>query len=118
MRLGGTVVSDQAWRRWGVVLAAVVVLCSVPIVVGLWPARAAAVDPATLRQRIGESEGQAYQGFAQSAGLLPLPPLPNLEQVTDLVSTTNEMRVWYADRDRWRVDIVEGGTERDVYQTP
>jgi hypothetical protein len=118
MGSGGTVVSGQAWRRWGVVLAVVVVLCSVPIVINVWPARAASVDPATLRQRIADSGGQVYRGFAQSAGLLPLPSLPNLEQVTDLVSTTNEMRVWYGGRDRWRVDVVEGGTERDLYQTP
>jgi hypothetical protein len=118
MRLGGTVVSDQAWRRWGVVLAVVAVLCSVPIVINVWPARAAAVDPDTLRQRIVASASRPYQGFAQSAGLLPLPSLPNLEQVTDLVSTTNEMRVWYAAADRWRVDVVDGAGERDVYQTP
>jgi hypothetical protein len=118
MQRGGTVVSDQAWRRWGVVLAVVVVLCSVPIVINVWPARAAAIDPDTLRQRIAASAGRSYQGFAQSAGLLPLPSLPNLEQVTDLVSTTNEMRVWYAGPDRWRVDVVDGAGERDVYQTP
>ena len=117
MGMRGTVVSRQAWRRWGVVLAVVAVLCSVPIVLNVWPARAAALDPQTLRQRMLTAD-RPYQGFAQSAGLLPLPSLPNLEQVTDLVSTTNDMRVWYAARDRWRVDILDGATERDTYRTP
>jgi hypothetical protein len=117
MGMRGTVVSRQAWRRWGVVLAVLAVLCSVPIVLNVWPARAAALDPQTLRQRMLTAD-RPYQGFAQSAGLLPLPSLPNLEQVTDLVSTTNDMRVWYAARDRWRVDILDGATERDTYRTP
>jgi len=118
MGAGGTVVSGQAWRRWGAVLAVVAVLCAVPVVINVWPARADGIDPATLRERMSASQDQAYQGFAQSAGLLPLPSLPNLQQVTDLVSTTNDMRVWYAAKDRWRVDVIGGGTERDLYQTP
>jgi hypothetical protein len=116
--MGGTVVRAQAWRRWAVVLAVVVVLCSVPVAVNAWPARAGDVPLATLRQRIAASAGQAYQGYAQSSGLLPLPALPNLEQVTALVSGVTEMRTWYAGRNRWRVDVVDGGSERDTYQTP
>jgi hypothetical protein len=118
MSWGDTVVRAQAWRRWGAVLAVVAVLCSVPVVLNAWPSRAAVVEPAVLRDRIAASADRAYQGYAQSSGLLPLPSLPNLEQVTDLLSTKTEMRVWYAARDRWRVDVIEGSTERDVYQTP
>jgi hypothetical protein len=114
----GDTVRAQAWRRWGAVLAVVAVLCGVPIVLNAWPARAASVPPAVLRDRIAASADRAYQGYAQSSGLLPLPPLPNLEEVTDLLSTKTEMRVWYAARDTWRVDVIEGSTERDVYQTP
>jgi hypothetical protein len=116
--MNGTVVRTQAGRRWAVVLAVVVVLCSVPVIVNVWPARAANVPIGTLRERIAASAGQVYQGYAQSSGLLPLPSLPNLEQVTALVSTTTEMRTWYAGRDRWRVDVIDAGSERDTYQTP
>jgi hypothetical protein len=118
MGAGGTVVGTQARRRWALVAAVVALLCAVPVVIGAWPAKAAGVEPGTLRTRIAGSAGQAYQGFAQSAGLLPLPPLPNLEQVTALASGTTDMRVWYAARDRWRVDVIGNGTERDLYQTP
>ena len=116
--MGRTVVATQARGRWAVVLAVVVLLCAVPVVLQLRPARAAEVDPAALTARIAASRSRPYQGFAQSSGLLPLPSLPNLEQVTALVSTTIQMRTWYAARDSWRVDVIDGGAERDVYQTP
>ena len=116
--MSGTVVRQQALRRWGAVLAVLAVLCSVPIVLALRPTRAAGVDAPVLRGRIAESADQPHQGFAQSSGLLPLPPLPNLERVVALASGRTEMRVWYAARDRWRVDVIEGSTERDLYQTP
>ncbi len=118
MGTGRTVVKTQARRRWGVVLAVVVLLCSVPVALNLRPARAAALEPGVLRARIAASADLAHQGFAQSSGLLPLPPLPNLEQVVALASGRTEMRVWYAARDRWRVDVIEGSTERDLYRTP
>jgi hypothetical protein len=118
MGAGRTVIGAQARRRWAVVLAVVVVLCSVPVVLRLWPARAAEVDPAVLRGRIAASTRQPYEGFAQSNGLLPLPALPYLQQVTALVSGTTQMRTWYAAPDRWRVDVIAGGSEHDLYQTP
>jgi hypothetical protein len=118
MGWGDTVVRAQMWRRWATVAGVVVLLCSVPVVISAWPARSASVDPATLRDRIAASADRAFQGYAQSSGLLPLPPLPNLEQVSDLLSTPTDMRVWYAARDRWRVDVIDGSTERDLYQTP
>ncbi len=118
MGRGRTVVGAQARRRWGVVLAVAALLCSIPVALNLRPSRAAALDPGVLRERIAASAGQPHQGFAQSSGLLPLPPLPNLEQVVALASGRTEMRVWYAARDSWRVDVIEGSTERDLYQTP
>jgi hypothetical protein len=118
MGAGRTIVRTQARRRWSIVLAAVVLLTSVPIAINKWPARATDIRTGALRERIAASARQPYQGYAQSIGLLPLPPLPNLEQVTALVSARTEMRTWYAARDRWRVDVIDGGSERDLYQAP
>ncbi|GAA2712341.1 hypothetical protein [Actinoplanes palleronii] len=118
MDIGRTVVTAQGLRRWAVVLGLVLVLAAVPVVVNVWPVRAAGVDPADLRSRIAASGIQAHQGYAQSAGLLGLPALPNLTQVTALVSGTTEMRTWYAAPDRWRVDVLGEGTEHGLYQTP
>lgn len=116
--MGLTVVRAQAWRRWSAVLVVLVVLCSVPVVISQWPVPAVAVAPADLRDRIAASADRPYHGFAQTSGLLPLPSLPNLGQVTDLLSTTTDLRVWHGARDRWRVDVIAGSTERDLYQVP
>ena len=117
-RAGGTVVAAQTRRRWMVVLAVAVVLSAVPVVLARRPVPATGPGPAALRDRIVASAGQAYQGYAQSAGALGLPPLPHLEQVTALVSGTTQMRVWHGGRDRWRVDVLGPGTERGLYQLP
>jgi hypothetical protein len=113
-----TVVTGLGLRRWSLVLALIVVLAAIPVAVDRWPVRAAGIDVDALRARVTASGGQAFQGYAQSAGLLPLPALPNLSQVTDLLSGTTEMRTWYAGPDRWRVDVLGDGTEHDLYQTP
>lgn len=115
---GDTVVRGQRRLRWGIVLTVVVVLGALPAAVAARPVGTPKVGAAELRQRIAGSAGQAYQGYALSAGALGLPTLPNLGEVTALLSGTTELRAWYAARDRWRVDEIGPGTERDVYQTP
>lgn len=118
-RPGRTVVAAQARRRWGVVLAVVVGLSAVPVVLAHRPVPATQqLAPAALRDRIAASADRPHHGYAQSAGALGLPPLPNLEDVTALVSTTTEMRVWHGAPDRWRVDVLGPGTERGLYQVP
>jgi hypothetical protein len=114
----GTVVARQAWRRWVSVAAVLLVLCALPLVIRVWPVRAASVDPATLRDRIKTSETRPYQGYAQTIGTLGLPALPRLADVTALLSTTTELRTWYAAPDRWRVDQIGPGSEQGLYHRP
>jgi hypothetical protein len=115
---GGTVVGRQARRRWASVGAVLVVLCALPLVIRAWPVQAAPVDPATLRDRIKASATRPYQGYAQTVGTLGLPELPRLADVTTLLSTTTELRTWYAAPDRWRVDQIGPGSEQGLYQRP
>jgi hypothetical protein len=117
MFTGRTVVSAQGMRRWSVVLAVALVLAAIPLILQAWPVRATTEDPASLRTRIAASGTQSFQGYVQSTGLLGLPALPNLSEVTALLSGTTEMRTWYAGADRWRVDVLGPGTEQDLYQT-
>lgn len=116
MGAGATVVRGEARRRWSLVLGLIAVLAALPAAVGARPVRAPEVDVTVLRTRMADSAGQPYQGYAQSTGALGLPALPGLTEVTALLSGSTQLRAWYAGRDRWRVDVVGAGTERDVYQ--
>jgi hypothetical protein len=79
------------------------------------PSGAPAVGAADLAARIRASAGQPYQGYAESVGTLGLPELPKLGQVASLLSRSTRMRAWYAGRTRWRVDVIDTGSERGVY---
>jgi hypothetical protein len=118
MVTGRTVVTAQGLRRWALVLGLALVLAAIPVAINVWPVHASAADPAALRARIAASGSQPFSGYAQSTGLLGLPALPNLTQVTAPLSGTTEMRAWYASPRSWRVDVLGDGTERDLYQTP
>ncbi|MEV4639884.1 hypothetical protein AB0J80_21310 [Actinoplanes sp. NPDC049548] len=118
LRQTGRTVRGQARRRWSLVAALIVVLTAIPVVLAHRPVPATAVAAGTLRDRITASAVRPFHGYAQSAGSLGLPRLPGLDRVTDVLSGTTEMRVWYAAPDRWRVDVLGPGTERDLYRTP
>ena len=113
-----SVVRHAKRRRWAVVAAVAAVLVSVPSVVAALAPAGASVDPARLRDLVLASAGKPYQGYAESAGSLALPELPNLAPVTALFSMRTPMRAWYAGPDRYRVDILGTAGEHDVYRLP
>ncbi|WP_133900657.1 hypothetical protein [Actinophytocola oryzae] len=113
-----SVVRSRTLRAWTVVAAVAVVAVLVPQVPGWLPVSAAQVDPATLRQRVQGSTDRPYQGFAEVSGTLALPELPNLRDLTALLTSTTRVRTWYAGPSRWRFDVVSPVAERDVYGTP
>lgn len=112
-----TVVRRQAAYRWLAVGAVVAALCATPSVVAAWPVTAVRVEPALLRQRIQASASQPFEGYALSTASLGLPDLPRLSDVTSLLNSSTQLRAWYADPKRWRVDVVNTVGERDLYQT-
>ncbi|MEV7097201.1 hypothetical protein AB0M80_30535 [Amycolatopsis sp. NPDC051045] len=113
-----SVVRHETRRRWAVVAAVAAVLVSAPSVVAALAPVPAATDPAELRALVLGSAGRPYQGYAESAGSLALPELPNLAAVTALFSMRTPMRAWYAGPDRYRVDILGTAGEHDVYRLP
>lgn len=113
-----TVVRREAYRRWAVVAASVVVLCAAPAAVSAWPRKDIRGDADELRDLMKRSAAQPYEGYAESVGTLGLPELPRFGQVVELVSGSTRMRAWYAARDRWRVDVIGTGQERGTYRTP
>jgi hypothetical protein len=112
-----TVLRRQAWRRWGTVAAAALLLAALPVAARALPAHAPAVSPADLVARVRASARQPYQGYAISRGTAGLPTLPQLAEVSRLLAGETQLRAWYAGPDRWRVDTIDTGAERDVYQT-
>jgi hypothetical protein len=113
-----TVVRRDTRRRWLVVLALVATLVAVPVGLSARPVHSPAIAVAGLLSRIMASAQRPYAGYVESVGALGLPELPRLGQVAALVSGTTRMRAWYADRDNWRVDVLDTGSEKGFYQTP
>jgi hypothetical protein len=114
--MASTVVDGQARRRWLLVGAVVLGLVAAPSVVAALPAGTPAVDPARLVARMRASAAQPFEGYAVSSGTAGLPALPQLSDVADLLDGESRLRVWYATSHRWRVDVIDVGTERDTYQ--
>ena len=100
------------------VALAVAVLCVLPSIIAAIPAGTSPIGVNQLRQRILASTSRSFQGYAQSSAALGLPSLPDLADVTGLLSGTTTMRAWYAAPNRHRVDVITGFGERDYYQTP
>jgi hypothetical protein len=117
--MASTVVRGDRLRRWSLVAGVAAVLLVVPTVVAGLPARVAPIEPARLADLIRKSADRPYQGYAESSGRLGVPELPNLAQVSSLLTGTTRIRSWYDSPDRWRFDVLSAlGGERDVYRTP
>jgi hypothetical protein len=114
--MSATVVRRTRVRRWSLVVAVAAVLVALPTIVSALAPSSASVEPGRLRELILASVNQPYQGYAESNGMLGVPDLPNLTQVTSLLNGTTRIRSWYDSPDRWRFDVLSAlGGERDVY---
>jgi hypothetical protein len=104
-----------AWRRWSIVLAGAVLLCSIPAVIAALPVQGSTIGAAALRARILASASRPYQGYAESSADFGLPTLPDLGNVSTLLDGTTDQFVWYRSAGYWRADVVSGGGENDTY---
>jgi len=110
---GGLV--TRAWRRWLIVLAGTVALCSIPAVIAALPVQGSTIGAAALRARIMASAGRPFQGYAESTADFGLPSLPDLGNVSMLLDGTTDQYVWYRSADYWRADVVSAEGENDTY---
>ena len=104
-----------AWRRWTIVLAGTVALCSIPAVIAALPVQGATIGAAALRARIMASASRPYQGYAESTADFGLPDLPELSNVSMLLDGTTDQYVWYRSAGYWRADVVSAAGENDTY---
>ena len=118
-----SVATASARRRWAAVAATCALLLGLPL------GASGAVDLLTrsddnsstardILQHALRSRGVAYTGLGESRGTLGLPSLPGLGAVAGLLGGTTRTRVWWAEPDRWRVDVVTVTGEQGTYGTP
>jgi hypothetical protein len=113
-----SVVRSRTVRAWTLTAAVALVAVLVPQVPSWLPVAHETVAPETLKQRVLDSANRPYQGYAEVNGTLQLPELPNLSDLTALLTSTTRVRTWYLAPSRWRYAVVSPVGERDVYGTP
>lgn len=109
--------------RWWAPVAVVVVVAGTALVARTAAASAGAgsLPPVTVDQLISDVQHANVAGVSgtvvESADL-GLPSLPNLgsgtSQLTDLLTGTHTLRVWYGGRDQQRVALLSSGGESDI----
>lgn len=104
--------------RWTVVIGAVVLLCSVPVLRANWPVDDPGVSVPDLRARALASATRPFEGLYTSRGGLRLPDLGRLDDEVAPFRTTSRVRVWYAGPEQWRADELLVGAERSVRREP
>jgi outer membrane lipoprotein-sorting protein len=101
--------------RWSVVGVLVVLLASLPALIGALPVSDAAVSAHDLRAAVLASRTVAFSGYAESAGGLALPVTDQLTSVADLFSDRTTMRVWWRGPTDNRVDVVTATGETGTH---
>jgi hypothetical protein len=106
----------SAWR-WSAVLAATILLFTLPAAVAALRRSEARAAPSVLLDKVVSSGTVRYQGYAESNAGLRLPEVPRAERVLELLAERVRMRVWWQSASAWRVDelgvIGEHGAYRD-----
>lgn len=103
-----------SWR-WCVVVLGLAVLVAAPTAVTALPVDDPGVSASDLLDRVRNSAGTPYSGYAESTGGLALPVTDQLGSLADLLGDTTRMRTWFRADDDWRVDVVRLTGERDLY---
>jgi outer membrane lipoprotein-sorting protein len=102
-------------QRWLVVMAAVLLLASLPSVLAARPVSSSSLSATALLSRINQSVDRPYSGYAESIGGLALPVTSQFTTLSDLFGGASQLRVWWRASRDWRVDLVSLAGESDVY---
>jgi hypothetical protein len=104
-----------AARRWGIVVAGLVLLLATPFVVAAWPVPQADLSAAQVLAMIRASHEVAFSGQVETEGHVGLPQEDALESLARLLGGRTELRVWWADPDTWRTATVRPTGETDLF---
>ena len=93
--------------------AVVAVLLVLPFVVRYAPVPVggAAQEPAAVLARMQASWARPYAGYAESTGSLALPSTDQLFDVSTLLSSRTQVRVWWRSAADWRSDVISAAGE-------
>ncbi len=102
----------RSWR-WVVSVVVVGAFVTLPFLVRYAPvpAPAAASDAASVLARMQTSWARPYAGYAESTGSLALPSTDQLFDVTTLLSSRTQVRVWWQSATDWRSDVISASGE-------
>lgn len=105
-----------ATRRWTVVGLAVVILCSLPALVGALPVSTPERSLEELLADVRSSASVPFTGYAEARGTLNLPDVSSVTGPTvNLLSDRSRLRIWHAGANRFRVDRLTLGAETSRY---
>lgn len=102
-------------RRWLVTLAVALAVVGVPLAPRLLPVSEPGLDAAALLTRVQESRDEPFSALVETAGTLQLPDAGTIDSVGALLGEQNRLRVWWGDRDTWRVDQLLAAGESDLH---
>ena len=105
-----------ARRRYVTILLVFALIAGLPAIIAALPVSVGPASAATLLARIQASGGIPYTGLASSSGQLELPDLGIDAAVTDLLTSTSRVQVWWSTPTRYRVDQQSFDGEIDTYR--
>jgi len=105
-------VMRRSWR-WAVSACVVAVLVALPFVVRYAPVlvQGTGPDAPAVLARMQASWSRPYAGYAESTGSLALPSTDQLFDVSTLLSSRTQVRVWWRSAADWRSDVISAAGE-------
>ncbi len=104
--------------RWLTVAVVAVVAASAPVVTHAFPTHQTKVSAVRLLERIGDSQDLGWSGEVRSLGSVQVPLSgATFGGVARLLGEQSDLRVWWRDRDNWRVDRIRATGESDLVRS-
>jgi hypothetical protein len=101
--------------RWLVVAAVALVVSSAPVVARALPAHETDISATRLAERIRAAAGLGWSGEVHSLGSVQVPVSGStFGGVARLLGEETHLRVWWRDRENWRIDRLRATGESDL----
>ncbi|MBD8868047.1 LolA-like protein [Nocardioides donggukensis] len=104
-------------RRWCVVALVTVVVVGSPVLLRALPAGDSDLTAPELLALVSESGDRSFSGYVETAGALQIPSADRFDGVGALLGERNRLRVWWRDREAWRVAVMRTAGEVDLVHT-